>query len=90
MLFYSRPEEQLQPVVDTTSLLVLRPQLMEVVRQDHVMWLKDKEGEEERKTKRRKQQSPLPHGSQNPDNGQDPPGNCGAGGIGLPPNRFVF
>ena len=94
ILFYHRPEEQLQPMVDMSALPNLRPHLMEIVHQDYVKWLKEVQGEEERRRKRRKQQSPTLRGMYNRDkdgdSGQDPPGSCGGGAIGLPQNRFVF
>ncbi|PSN39447.1 hypothetical protein C0J52_17694, partial [Blattella germanica] len=95
ILFYTRPEEQLQPAVDITMLPSLRPHLMELVNQDHVQWLQDLQGEEEGRRKRRKQQqSPNVRSTYNPDknndSGRDPPGSCGGGGLSLPQNRFVF
>lgn len=94
ILFYARPEDKLQPAVDMLALPPLQSHLMELVRSDNIQWLNEVQSEEERSRKRRKQQPSIRHVSHNPerdsDNGGNPPGGCGGGGMDVSHNRFVF
>lgn len=94
ILFYTRFEEKLQPAVDLLSLPSLHSHLMELVNRDDFEWRKEIKSEEERHRERGKQQSSLQPGPHNPDkdsnNGGNPPGSCGGGGMDLSHNRFVF
>lgn len=94
ILFYSRPEEKLQPAVDLLALPPLHSHLMELVQRDDIEWLKEVQGEEQRRSKRQKQQPSTQPGPHNPDhdsdNGGNPPGSCGGGSMDLSHNRFVF
>lgn len=94
ILFYTRPEEKLQPAVDLLSMPPLHSHLMELVNHDDMEWRKEIQSEDERHRKRGKRQPSTQPGPHNPDqdsnNGGNPPGSCGGGSMDLSHNRFVF
>jgi len=94
ILFYSRPEEKLQPAVDLSALPPLHAHLMELVHHDELEWMKEVQSEKERHRRRHKQQPPPqvnPYKSdQDNDGGGNPPGSCGGGNMNISHNRFVF
>lgn len=94
ILFYSRPEEKLQPAVDLLALPPLPSHLMQLIHLDEVEWMKEVQSEEERHRRRHKQQPSSqvdPYKSdRDTDGGGNPPGSCGGGNVYLSHNRFVF
>lgn len=94
ILFYSRPEEKLQPAVDLLALPPLQSHLMELVHHDELEWMKEVQSEKERHRRRHKKQPPPPvnpyKSDQDNDGRGNPPGSCGGGNMHISHNRFVF
>lgn len=90
ILFYSRPEEKLQPAVDLLALPPLHSYLMELVHHDEVVWMKEVQSEEERHRRHPSPQVDPYKSDRDSDGGGNPPGSCGGGNMHLSHNRFVF